>query len=108
MTIVVLTTLLIADMYNYKFLWGSGATRVGGVVRYFFKSSKSSCASQVHWNLSCFLRSIKKGTPLTPSREINLLKAVMHPINFYMSWRLSGCFTLVIAYTFSRFGSIPE
>jgi hypothetical protein len=32
-------------MYNCMFLWGSGATRVGGVVRYFFNSSKASCAS---------------------------------------------------------------
>jgi hypothetical protein len=43
MMIVVLTTLLVADMYNYKFLWVSRDTRVGGVVRYF-KSSKVSCA----------------------------------------------------------------
>jgi hypothetical protein len=44
-TIAVLTTLLVADMYGYKFSWGSGATRVCGVVRYFFKSLKASCAS---------------------------------------------------------------
>jgi hypothetical protein len=42
MMIVVVTTLLVVDMYNYKFLWVSRATRVGGVVRYF-KSSKVSC-----------------------------------------------------------------
>jgi hypothetical protein len=30
---------------SYKFLWGSGPTRVGGVVKYFFKSSMASCAS---------------------------------------------------------------
>jgi hypothetical protein len=44
-TMVVLTTLLVADMYSCKFSWASGATRVGGVVRYFFHSSKASCAS---------------------------------------------------------------
>jgi hypothetical protein len=44
MMIAVLTTLLVADLYNSKFSWGSGATRVGEVVRYFFKSSKASCA----------------------------------------------------------------
>jgi hypothetical protein len=38
------------------------------------------------------------------SREMNLLKAAMHPINFYISWRLSGSFILVIADTFSGFG----
>jgi hypothetical protein len=41
-----------------------------------------------------------------PSREINLLKVAMHPVNFYTSWRLSGGFILVIADTFSGLGSI--
>jgi hypothetical protein len=39
---------------------------------------------------------------------MNLLKAAMHPINFYMSWRLSGGFILGIANTFSVLGSIPR
>jgi hypothetical protein len=39
---------------------------------------------------------------------MNLLKAAMHPINFYTSWRLSGSFILVIANTFSGLGSIPQ
>jgi hypothetical protein len=43
-----------------------------------------------------------------PSHEINLLKAAMHPVNFYMSWRLSRGFILVIANTFSGLGSIPR
>jgi hypothetical protein len=43
-----------------------------------------------------------------PSREMNLLKAAMHPMNFWTSWRLWGGFILVIADTFSRLGSIPE
>jgi hypothetical protein len=33
-TITVLTILLVANMYNCKFSWGFGTTRVGGVVRY--------------------------------------------------------------------------
>jgi hypothetical protein len=45
MMIAILTTLLVADMYSCKFSWGSGATRVGGIVRYFFNSLKASCAS---------------------------------------------------------------
>jgi hypothetical protein len=43
-----------------------------------------------------------------PSHEINLLKAAMHPINFYTSWRLSSDFILVIVNTFSGLGSIPQ
>jgi hypothetical protein len=106
--IAVLTTLHVADMYSCKFSWGSGATRMSEVVRYFFKSLKASCASCVHSNLSCFLRSLKKGSPLIPSHEINPLKVAMHPINFYTSWRLSDSFILVIANTSSGLGSIPQ
>jgi hypothetical protein len=39
-----------------------------------------------------------------PSHEMNLLKAVMHPINFWTSWRLLGGFILVIDDTFSGLG----
>jgi hypothetical protein len=42
-----------------------------------------------------------------PNYEINLLKAAIHSVNFYMSWRLSGGFILVIANTFSGLWSIP-
>jgi hypothetical protein len=35
--------------------WGSRATRVAGVVKYFLISLRASCASLVHWNLSYFL-----------------------------------------------------
>jgi hypothetical protein len=42
------------------------------------------------------------------SHEMNLLKAAMHPINFCMSWRLSGGFILVIAETLSELGSMPR
>jgi hypothetical protein len=43
-----------------------------------------------------------------PSREIKLLKATIHPINFWMSWRLSGGASFVIVDTFSRLGSISR
>jgi hypothetical protein len=37
--------LLVADMESSKLSWGSTTTRVRGVVRYFFKSSKASYSS---------------------------------------------------------------
>jgi hypothetical protein len=58
--------------------------------------------------LVLFLRSLKKGSPLTPSRKMHLLKAAKDPINFWTSRRLSGGFILVIANTFSVLGSIPH
>jgi hypothetical protein len=51
---------------------------------------------------------LKERSPLMPSREMNLFKAAIHPIDFYTSWRLSGGFILVMADTFSRLGSIPR
>jgi hypothetical protein len=42
------------------------------------------------------------------SRETNLLKAAIKPINFCMSWRLSGGSILIMANTFSVIGSIPH
>jgi hypothetical protein len=87
---------------------GRKVTRVCGLVRYRMSSSKTSCVSLVHWNLSCFLRTLKMGYLLTPSLEMNLLRAAMHPINFCISWRISSGFMFVIAYTFSRLGSIPH
>jgi hypothetical protein len=41
------------------------------------------------------------------SHEMNLLKATMHLINFWTSWRLLGGFILVIADSTSGLGSIP-
>jgi hypothetical protein len=42
------------------------------------------------------------------SCKMNLLKAVMHPVNFWTSWRLSSGFIFVIADTFTGLGSIPR
>jgi hypothetical protein len=42
------------------------------------------------------------------SHEMNLLKAAIHPINFWTSWRLLDGFILVIASTISVLGSIPH
>jgi hypothetical protein len=43
-----------------------------------------------------------------PSHEMNLLRATMHPVNFWTPWRLSGSFILVIAGTFSGLESMPR
>jgi hypothetical protein len=52
--------------------------------------------------------SLKKGSPLTPSREMNMLKAAIHLVNFCTSCRLLGGAIFVIANTFSGLGSIPR
>jgi hypothetical protein len=55
-----------------------------------------------------FLRSLKKGSPLTPSHEMNLLRAAIDPINFCTSWRRSGGAISIITDTISGLGSIPR
>jgi hypothetical protein len=42
------------------------------------------------------------------SYEMNLLKAAIHPVNFWTSWRISGDLILVIVDTFFGLGSIPR
>ena len=63
---------------------------MGGLVKYCLRSSKADWASGVQWKLSCFFSSLKKGRPRTPSREMIQLRAAMHPVSFYMSWRQAG------------------
>jgi hypothetical protein len=38
------------------------------------------------------------------SHEMNLLKAAMHPANFYTAWKILDGFILVIVDTFSGLG----
>jgi hypothetical protein len=58
--------------------------------------------------MSCFLSSLKKGSPQALSLEMNQLKAAMHPVSFCTSRRLSGGVKFMIANIFSRLGSIPR
>jgi hypothetical protein len=43
-----------------------------------------------------------------PSSEMNMLKAAIHPVSFWTSWRLLGGIILVIVDTFSGLGLIPR
>jgi hypothetical protein len=55
-----------------------------------------------------FFEELEEREPLAPSCEINRLRAAIHPINFWTSWRLLDGFILVITDTFSGFGSISH
>ena len=59
-------------------------------------SWKATTASLFHSNLSDFLRSLKNGRPLSPSRLKNLLKAAMHLVSFIRSFLLLGGFMYLI------------
>ena len=64
--------------------------------------------SSFHSNLLYFLRSLKKGRPLSPSRLMNLLKAAMHPVSFIGSFLLLGGFMYLMALTFMGLASMPR
>jgi hypothetical protein len=91
------------ELQGFVGFWGHQG---GWGSQVLFRSSRASYASSVLWNLSCFLRSLKKVSPLTSSHEMNLLNAAIHTVNFWTSWRIFCGLILVIANTFSKLGSM--
>jgi hypothetical protein len=51
---------------------------------------------------------LKKGRPSSPSFEINLFKAAMHPVSFWTSLMQVGALMLVMAEIFSGLASMPR
>jgi hypothetical protein len=52
------------------------------VDRYSLSFWKASLASAVPSNLPNFFNNLKKGKPFSPSYEMKLLRAAMHPVSF--------------------------
>jgi hypothetical protein len=50
---------------------------------------------------------LKKGSPHSPSFEMNLFKAAMHAVSFYTSLMQVGAFMLVMVEIFSGLSSMP-
>ena len=67
----------------------------------------AASASFVQANFSDALSSLKKGSPFSPSRDINRLSVVMHPMSFYTSFMFLGGRISSTALTFDGFGRIP-
>ena len=70
--------------------------------------SSASAASVVHSNLSCHLRSLKKGRPRSPSLDKNQFKAAMQPVSFWMSLIVAWASMAMISLIFSRLALIPR
>jgi hypothetical protein len=51
---------------------------------------------------------LKKGSPRSPSFEINLFKAAMHPVSFWTSLMQLGALMLVMEEIFSGLASMPR
>jgi hypothetical protein len=82
MTIAVLTTMVVAAMYNIIASCFFGGVRIGEEMRYALSFSKASLTSSVHSNLPVFFRSLKEGNPFSSSHEIKRLRAAMQPVSF--------------------------
>jgi hypothetical protein len=52
--------------------------------------------------------SLKKGSPLSLSREMNLFRAAMHPVSFCTSLTVAGASISVMAVIFIGLASIPQ
>ena len=70
--------------------------------------SSASAASVVHSNLSCHLRSLKKGRPHSPSLDKNRFKAAMQPVSFWTPLIVAGASMAIMALIFSGLASIPR
>jgi hypothetical protein len=51
---------------------------------------------------------LKKGSPHSPSFEMNLFKAAMHPVSFYTYLMQVGAFMLVMVEIFLGLASMPR
>jgi hypothetical protein len=80
---------------------------MGGDYKWCLRSCSVWFASSVHLNLSWSLRNLKKGCPLSPSREMNRFNAAMRPVSFWTSLIILGVSMAVMALIFSGFASIP-
>jgi hypothetical protein len=74
---------------------------MGGDCRWCLRSCSVWFVSSVHLNLSWSLSNLKKGSPLSPSREMNRFKAAMQPVSFWTSLIILGVSIAVMALIFS-------
>jgi hypothetical protein len=74
---------------------------MGGDYKLCLRSCGACFASLVHWNLSWRLSNLKKGSPRSPSREMNLFKGDMQPVSFWTSLIILGASMAVMAVIFS-------
>jgi hypothetical protein len=81
---------------------------MGGDYKWCLRSYSVCFASSVQWNLSWCLSNLNKGSPRSPSREMNPFKAAMQPMSFWTSLIVRGASMAVMAVIFSRFASILQ
>ena len=81
---------------------------IGGFIKNNLSCSKAILASSNQEKHSEALSSLKNGSPFSLRRDINWLRAAMHPVSFCISFMQVGRFILVMAETLSGLGSMPR
>ena len=74
-------------MYSFRGSRGRGATMMGGLARYFFKSSNAFAASGVHLKGPDLFMILKNGSALSPNLEMNRPRLAIHPAKRCISLR---------------------
>jgi hypothetical protein len=69
------------DVEDQVLAW-LGSRQDGWQLQMVLENCSAWFASSVHLNLSWSLSNLKKGSPLSPSREMNQFKAAIHPASF--------------------------
>jgi hypothetical protein len=103
-----LTTSVIAMMYDKRGSPGFGATITDSDVRCRLSSWNSSSASSVQMKGSDLCKSLKNRRAHSASLEINRLSAAKQPVSFYTSLMRAGVCIALIVLIFSGFASIPR
>ena len=101
---VVLMTREVAAMYISRVSSGRGVVMIGGFVKNTLSYSKAKSTSSDQEKRSEALRSLKKGSPFSPRRDMKRLKAAMQPVSFCISLMHVVRFMLVMAEILSRVG----
>jgi hypothetical protein len=73
---------------------------MGGDCRWCLRSCSAWFASSIHLNLLWRLSNLKKGSPLSPSQEMNLFKPAMQPVSFWTSLIILGASMAMMALIF--------
>src|SRR4051794_6744843 len=87
--------------------FGLGATRIGAWVSCFLSDSRASLASLSQTKLSDFRKSRYRGIAISPSRLMNRLREVTHPVICWTPLIDVGFWRVMIALIFSGFSSMP-
>lgn len=105
---IVLTTWLVAMMYNSRGYLLCGVASTGWVERRALSSTNAASTSSFHSNTSNFFISWYEGNAFSPILEMNRLNASRHLVSLWTSCTRTGLCIYTMAPIFSGLTSIPR